>query len=43
MSVFFFIYAKIMQNHEVIVKQYKYYEISNSYTCQRVRTAMLIN
>jgi len=43
MSVFFFVYAKIMQNHRVIVKYYEYYEFSNSYTCHRVRTAMLIN
>jgi hypothetical protein len=41
--IFFFIYANIMQNHQVIVKQYKYYELSSSYACHRVRTAMLIN
>ena len=32
-----------MQNQRVEVKKYEYYDFSGSYTCHRVRTAMLIN
>ena len=43
MTISYIVDAKIMQNRQVTVKQYKYYEFSNSYTCHRARTAMLIN